>query len=327
MDPPGFPYDVIYIGAQYDRPTASGVGYYRVLAPGDSAPWSGLAFITKDEPLVSLARADLERWTDTALEEQPIPVSRTQAGEWQLHAPLFDTPLERSVATAFPNLTTHSRSMAVARLVELADTSRSATASHLLNVRAALDNWLTPTANRLGQTDDLLRMLRPTESSGRSIYIGFDGKAPGFTRVDFNVAGLDPTLRTGGRARAPQREIAQRAAVKRVLEQQGFDVQELQVMRGKKPSHELLVTHSRCGSNKLYYVSLHWLGRGSVPLENRLTDHWFNAAIIRHPTSLALAAVKSALRENRLVRIAAGIQWQATGSVRPSVYFVKVTPH
>ncbi len=326
MDPPGFPYDVIYIGAQYDRPTASGVGYYRVLAPGDSAPWSGLAFITKDEPLVSLARADLERWTDTALEEQPIPVSRTQAGEWQLHAPLFDTPLERSVATAFPNLTTHSRSMAVARLVELADTSRSATASHLLNVRAALDNWLTPTANRLGQTDDLLRMLRPTESSGRSIYIGFDGKAPGFTRVDFNVAGLDPTLRTGGRARAPQREIAQRAAVKRVLEQQGFDVQELQVMRGKKPSHELLVTHSRCGSNKLYYVSLHWLGRGSVPLENRLTDHWFNAAIIRHPTSLALAAVKSALRENRLVRIAAGIQWQATGSVRPSVYFVKVTP-
>ena len=159
--PPGFPYDVIYIGAQYDRPTASGVGYYRVLAPGDSAPWSGLAFITKDEPLVSLARADLERWTDTALEEQPIPVSRTQAGEWRLHAPLFDTPLERSVATAFPNLTTHSRSMAVARLVELADTSRSATASHLLNVRAALDNWLTPTANRLGQTDDLLRMLRP----------------------------------------------------------------------------------------------------------------------------------------------------------------------
>jgi len=41
---------------------------------------------------------------------------------------------------------------------------------------------------------------------------------------------------------------------------------------------------------------------------------------------MALAAVKSALRENRLVRIAAGIQWQSTGSVRPSVYFVKVTP-
>ncbi|KMT56889.1 dermonecrotic toxin domain-containing protein [Pseudomonas fildesensis] len=326
MEPPGFPYDTLYVGARYDTPTASGVGYYRLLPQGDNAPWSGIAFITKDEPLVSLARVDVERWTSTALGEQPIPVSRHPAGEWVLHRPLFDRPLEQSVGRAFPTMTTHSQKMAAARLIEMADSSRSVTATHLLNSRATLDNWLVQTPSGVGQTDDLLRMLRPTERVGGYINIGFDGKAPGFTRVDFQVAGLDPALRSRGRQVATQQNVAQHLAIKRVLEQQGFNVQELQVMRGHYPMLELVATHPLSNSNRLYYLSLQWLGSGSTQLRTKLTDKWFKTAINKYPDSLPLAGVKRAMEQQRLVRIMAGIQWPTKGTVQPSVYFVKLNP-
>ncbi|KAA8559241.1 hypothetical protein FX985_05609 [Pseudomonas extremaustralis] len=327
MEPPGFPYDTLYIGAKYDTPAASGIGYYRLLQQGDNAPWSGIAFITRDEPLVSRASVDIERWTSTALGDQPIPVSRAPTGEWMLHAPLFDRPLTQSVGTAFPTMTTSSRTFAVTRLIELAEpSSYSATATHLLNIRTTLDNWLAPNPVRLGQTDDLLRMLRPIERVSGSINIGIEGKAPGFTRVDFQVPGLEPVLRSGGREVATQQNVTQRAAIQRVLEQQGFNLEELHVMRGSRLMHELIATHPLSNSNRLYYVSFQWLGRGRVRLENRLTDNWFKAAIKSQPDSLALAGVNRAMQERRLVRIVAGIQWLTSGSVRPSVYFVKVNP-
>lgn len=325
-EPPGFPYDAVYIGPRYDSLAASGAGYYRVLHQGDNAPWNGIAFITRNEPLVSLARVDIERWTSTAMGEQPIPVSRSVSGEWQVHAPLFDRPLEQSVGQAFPSMTRRSQTLAAARLIELTDSSRSATATHLLNIRSTLDNWLVSTPNGPGQTDDLLRMLRPTERTGRSLHIGYEGKAPGFTRVDFRAAGLDAALQSGGREVKPQRILAQRAAVKRALEQQGFNVQELQLRHGRKPTHELIATHPSSPSNTLYYVSIHWIEKGSVRLETRLTDRWFDAAINAHPRSVALMGVKSAMNENRLARIVAGIQWPTTPAARPSVYFVKVSP-
>jgi hypothetical protein len=301
-------------------------GYYKVLPGGGQPPMTGRVFIHRDETLVSRAHVDIERWTSTARMEQPIPVSRTPTGDWVFHAPLFDVPLEQSVREAFPTLTTHSRKFTVIRLVEQADSSRVATATHLLNIRATLDDWLPSPPHKPGQTDDLLRMLRPTEKEGRSnsIKISYDGKAPGFTRVDFQVAGLDPALRSGGGAVAPQRKIAQRTAVKRVLEQQGFIVQDLQVHRKGGSGHELMATHPLSKSNKVYYLSLHWHSAGSITLEAKLTDNWLKNTIKHNPFVVPLAQVKQAMSENRLRLIVAGIQWPVRGNLPPSVYFVKV---
>ena len=325
LEPPGFPYDVIYLGARSDVATSSAGGYYRLLHQGEQAPLSDIAFIARNEPLVSRANVDIERWTSSALSEQPIPVTRSPAGEWQLHAPLFDGPLEPLVGVAFPTMTSSSRKFAVIRLIELADVSRSVTASHLLNVRATLDHWLTPNPVKLGQTDDWLLMLRPIPRRGAHINIGFEGKAPGFTRVDFiPSAALDARLRTGGRQVAEQRSIAQRAAIRTVLEQQGFIIHEWNQRRGKILSREWVVTHSR--SDKVYYLREHWLERGSVRLANQLTDPWINAGIRSYHTTTLAATVKAALAQQRLVRIVAGVQWPKVGNLPPTVYFVKVSP-
>lgn len=325
MDPPGFPFDAIYVGSRYDTPTQSAIGYYRLLHQGEHVPLSDMAFISRNEPLVSRARVDIEHWTSSGLDEQPIPVSRTSTGEWQLHAPLFDGPLEPSVERAFPTLTSSSRTFAVARLIELADSSRSVTASHLLNVRATLDSWLTPSPVQLDQTDDLLRMLRPTERYGGYTYIGFEGRAPGFTRVDFTpTIALDEVLKAGGAQHSAQRQIAQGAATRATLEQQGFRVQEWSVKRGTVRSPEWLVTHPQ--SNALYYITFQWLDRGSILLRSKLTHAWFNQAIKQHRTSAMAASVREALSEQRLVRMMAGIQWPRHGNRPPTVYFVKVSP-
>ncbi|KWU48911.1 dermonecrotic toxin domain-containing protein [Pseudomonas palleroniana] len=299
-------------------------GYYRLLPQGDQAPLNRIVFITKDEPLVSLAGIDIERWTRTAPGEQPIPASRTLTQGWQLHMPLFDKPLPQSVGEAFPSMTRASQDFTVARMIELSGPRRPATATHLLNIRATLDSWLPAAPARPGQTDDLLKMLRPTDKRGASLFIGYNDKTPGFTRVDFGVTGLDPALRPTRRKLALARNNAQIPAVRRVLQQQGFDVEELRVMHGRKPSSELIATHPL--SNKLYYIAIHWVERASIILRGGLTDDWFNKAINRHPSSMIFARVKRALEEGRLVRIVAGIQWPVSGKIPPSVYFVKVAP-
>jgi len=327
VEAPGFPYDAIYVGAWYDTATESGAGYYRLLYQGERAPLTRIAFITRNEPLVSKAHVDIERWTNTAAgrRQQPIPVSRGPTGEWQLHAPLFDRPLVHSAAAAFPTMTAKSREFLVIRMIELADASRPVTASHLLNIRATLDNWLPPAPGRLGQTDDVLQMLRPFKLKG-SIFIGFDGKAPGFTRVDFTPpVGLAPTLRAGGPQSDAARNIAQHAHVRTVLEQQGFDCQSLQVKRSNVVSHELIARHPN--SNTLYYVVFQWVEYGSVAVRNRLTDKWFNYAIQKYSNSLSFVAVSRALQEQHLIRIVAGIHWPKKGTLPPTVYFVKVSPH
>lgn len=324
--PPGFSYDAIYVGSWYDTATESGAGHYRLLYQGNQAPLDKIAFISRDEPLVSKAHVDIERWTSTtaARLEQPIPVSRGPTGEWQLHAPLFDRSLEHSVGTAFPTMTTHSRRFLVVRMIELVDASRPVTASHLLNIRATLDRWLSPVAGRLGQTDDVLKMLNPYKVKP-NVFIGFDGAAPGFTRVDFTPSVLDPTFKSGGSRVKTARNTEQRAQVRTVLEQQGFNCEEVQVQRGPVLTHELIATHPN--SNKLYYVSYHWVERGSITLGRRFTDDWLNNAIKKYPNSLSLAGVRSAMQQQRLIRIVAGIHWpKKEETLRPTVYFVKVSP-
>ncbi|MBC3926078.1 hypothetical protein H8S66_24670 [Pseudomonas lurida] len=319
-----FPYDAIYIGAWYDTATASGVGYYRLLNEGSNAPRSGIAFIGPDEPMVSRAYVDIERWTTTARGEQPIPVSRNALGDWQLHTRLFDRPLEHYVGAAFPTMTPHSQRMAARRLVELADTSYSVSTTHLLNIRATLDDWLTQSTVRPVQTDDWLRMLRITEREGGSISIGNESLAPGFTRVDFRAQGVDPALRFNGPGITARRNIAQPAAIRTVLEQHGFNVYEVEVRRAFHVVHEMVATHRFSNSGKVYYIVPKWVERASVQIKQRLTDGWLISAINAHPDSLTLIAVQRALQENRLVRIVAGIQWPVFQADPPSVYFVRV---
>jgi len=322
-DSQGFSKNVLRVAPPNTSLTDPLSGYYKMLPDGGGEP-TNIHFIHRDEPLVSLAHVDIDRWTNTAPLEQPVPVSYSPTG-WTLHARLFDRPLEQSVGAAFPTLTPASRRFAAIRLVELADPSRVATASHLLNIRATLDDWLPPPPRKLGQTDDLLRMLRPTDRGGRSIYIGFDGKAPGFTRVDFVAHGLDLALRSGGRGVALQREITQRLAIRRVLEEQGFTVQDLQVRRQGYPAHDMVATHALSNSNNVYYLSLHWRGGGGLQLSAKLTDKWLKGTIKQNPGVAPLAQVNQAMIDNRLILIVAGIQWPNKGTVPASVYFVKVS--
>lgn len=326
LDARGFPHYLLQMA-----PPDAGVldlwsGYYRLLPQGDQAPLDGIVFIHRNEPLVSLATLSLERWASSELHEQPFPVSRNPAGHWQVHKRLFDRPLSQSVGTAFPTLTAKSREFAVARIIELSGPERPATASHMLNVRATLDNWLPAAPARPGQTDDLLKMLRATERGRTSIFISLEDKAPGFTRVDFRIHNLDPALRPRGGRQTEQRGIAMRQAVTRELQQQGFDVQQVQVRRSNVLVHDLIATHPLSSSNEVYYLSTHWTYAGTIRLNTRLTNEWFKKTFIDHPHLLPLASVKRAMRENRLIRIVAGIQWSTEGMSQPSVYFAKVSP-
>ncbi|WP_339455463.1 dermonecrotic toxin domain-containing protein [Pseudomonas sp. EA_65y_Pfl1_P120] len=326
MDSRGFACNVLRdapAGASLADPSSA---YYRLLPQGNQAPLDGIVFIMKDEPLVSLASVDLERWTSTARLEQPIAASRTSTNDWVFHTPLFNKPLAESVGDAFPAMTIKSRDFTVARMIERADSSRSATATHLLNVRATLDGWLPALPASPGQTDDLLRMLRYSHRKNGTVFIGFDGKAPGFTRVDFQATGLDPSLRPSRGGRWVERNDAQYAAVRQVLERQGFSVNELRKKRGRRFTRDFIATHTSSDQNLLYYVTVQWAEKGVVTLHERLTDGWFNRAISRSPKLSALVQVKSAMEEGRLIRIAAGIQWPVRGTVPPSVYFVKVSP-
>lgn len=325
VDSRGFSYNVLRLAPPYTALNDPLSGYYRLLPQGGQAPLGYIVFITQDEPLVSLARVDIERWASTSRAEQPLPVSRTPTGGWQLHAPLFDRPLAEYVGTAFPTMTTKSREFTVARIIELSGPERPATASHMLNLRATLNDWLPAAPAIPGQTDDVLRLLRPTDRQSKSIFIGVEGKAPGFTRVDFRISGLDldPALQFRLPKRPVQRGVAMRQAITHVLQQQGFDVHEVLVKHFNKTTRDLIVTHPL--SNKVYYVSIHWTYGGTIELDTRLTAQWLNETIRFNPGVLPLVDVSSAMSENRLVLIVAGIQWRGMRGSRPSVYFAKVS--
>ncbi|MDQ0741477.1 dermonecrotic toxin domain-containing protein [Pseudomonas sp. W4I3] len=316
-DAAGTPHNVLLIT------TPDTLAYYRLLPAGDRAPLDGIIFIQPDNVSGSAAWLDIRRWTSTAMDQQPIPVSRNPAGGWMVHDRLFDRPLVDYTRTAFPNLTSHSREFAVSRMIELSGPDRPATATHLLNIRATLDDWIPPLPARPGQTDDLLRMLRPTEISTRSIYIGYDGKAPGFTRVDYTPPTLDVQLQHGGKAVMAQRETAQRTAVRTVLEQQGFTVVERSGTRYSKPAHEFIATHPN-SPGQLYYLTCEWVEKASIRRGSKTKQSWIRA--FRAPIDTEMTDdINRALRNNRLVRIIGGIQWPTAGQLPPSIYFVKLS--
>ncbi|MBC8783660.1 dermonecrotic toxin domain-containing protein [Pseudomonas fluorescens] len=321
-----FAYNVLRVAPPNTQLTDPLSVYYRLLPEGGQAPLNRIVFIHRNEQLVSLARVDIERWTSTALAEQPLPVSRTSAGRWQVHAPLFDRPLPMYVAQAFPTMTSKSREFTVARILELSGPERPATASHLLNMRATLDDWLPAAPARAGQTDDLLRMLRSSETRTDYLHVGYEGAAPGFTRVDFTPpVPLESRLQRGGRSVARDRQAVQRAAVKSVLEQQGFTLRVLEGVRYARATEELVAIHPTA-PNRLYYVAYQWVEKGGIYMGTRFKHRWFNA-LRPGATSVRLSAeVSSALHEQRLVRIMAGIQWPDWKDKAPSVYFIKLNP-
>lgn len=325
VDARGFSYNALRLSPPNTSLADPMSGYYRLLPQGDQAPLARIVFIHRNEQLVSLARVDIERWTSTAIHEQPLAASRTQAGEWFIHHPLFDMPLTDSVRRAFPTMTSKSREFTVARIIELSGPERPATASHMLNIRATLDDWLPPAPARPGQTDDVLRLLRATEMGPSTTFISYQGAAPGFTRVDFTPpVTLQPGLQHGGKSVAADRETAQRAAVKTVLEQQGFTLRELEGQRYGKPTQELVATHPN-SPNQLYYLAYEWVEKGYIRMGTRLKDRWFKA--FKLPANVALAAeVKLALQEQRLIRLMGGIQWPTAGVISPTVYFIKLRP-
>lgn len=73
------------------------------------------------------------------------------------------------------------------------------------------------------------------------------------------------------------------------------------------------------------YVSYHWLEYGHIKLGVRLTDGWLTAPSRNYMNAALLAEVRLALREQRLVRILAGIQWPVQGRLSATVYFIKLT--
>ncbi|WP_348750944.1 dermonecrotic toxin domain-containing protein [Pseudomonas rhodesiae] len=306
--------------------------YYRLLPQGSNAPLDQIIFLTKDNPLFYRAVDNIERWLNSQLHEQPIPATLNAEKRWQLHRPLFDHPLEQSVAQVFPGMSLASRRLAGQRLIELADTGRTASATHLLNVRATLDGWIAAG----GQTDDLFKLLRPAEPSGKhAFFIGFEGKAPGFSRVDFQpptapVPSLKaPVLKSLGALQKKQakdalyleRGQAQQAAIKQLLEAQGFELRSLTKTHGGREHFVWVCTHG--SSDNVYYVSTQWLESGSVASVPRPSKAQMEKHLALHPASEVHRLVNDAMGSERLVTMVGGIQWPVKGNLPPTVYFIK----
>lgn len=295
--------------------------YYRLLPQGGSAARRTLVFITPNRPLAHMASVDIIDWLGVGLGNQPHPATRGANGLWTIHRPLFSEPLETSLHQAFPTMTPGSRRFLIQRLSELADTPRPLTATRLLNLRATLDKWLTPQA--LGQTDDLLRLLRPIDSQAHlSVWIGLEGITPGFSRVDFFPPEvLSPLLRHATRLNLIGRYTASQRAVRIILEQQGFDVRVIVGQPGSGESVHFVCTHP--ASNNLYYVMNRWANDTTMNLDSRqavqLTDDWFRHRFTVKRFAVDYAPVKKAMDEQRLVKIIAGIQW--TWTAEPTVFF------
>jgi hypothetical protein len=301
-----------------------GVEYYWLLPQGTNAPYQKTLFIMKSPSLRPRAYQDVDHWLGVGWEDQPVPATLGANGLWTPHPVLFNEPLERTFTRAFPTMSASSKTFGGRRLVELADNSPSVTATHLLTVKATLDQWTDP--KTLGRTDDLLRMLRPVQLSSRASFtLGLDGLAPGFTRVDFTPPFvLDASLGLASRSNKRPRLAANQAAVRRVLEQQGFVVRPIGKQPGGIEFADFFCTHPNSGNG--YYIYTRWVSGTNVNLSSkpfiRLSDSWFERGALRRSRSPVYPLVLRSLRGGRLVKIVAGIQW--AGDTGPTVYFVKI---
>ena len=319
---PGYPpYEVLQLGQQHY--------YYRLLPQGTNASSERVVFIMKNHDLHFRAYVDMERWLGIADAEQPVPATLGANGLWTPRQPLFNEPLDITVGRAFPDLTVNSRRFVGERLTELADTGSRITATHFLNIRATLDHWLAPQTP--GRMVDLFKMLRPVAEPGAgSANIGVDGLTPGFVRLDFTPPDyLNSSLLRSGAGVSNLRSQAAQSSVRRVLEHHGFSVKGIARRQGGISGMDFYCTHPH--TDRVYFVLTHWVDNRTVGLRSRvaaqLSDAWFQDRISTStPYSLEFIAIDNAMREQRLVRMVAGIQWSVRFDEPASVYFAKVAP-
>ncbi|WP_146012683.1 MULTISPECIES: dermonecrotic toxin domain-containing protein [unclassified Pseudomonas] len=296
---------------------------FRLLPEGTRSSFQDIIFLTRNRALAPQAVTDIHYWLGAGFIEQPIPAVRGADGLWKARPVLFLEPLENTVGRVFPRMRELSRRYVSERLIELADAGREVTASHLLTLRATLDQWLAPGA--VGRTDDLLKLLSATYSRRRlSFYIGYEGRSPGFTRLDYNLpVPLDPSLRTTTRENASLRAQLVQTAVAQVLEQQGFVTHAIEKRMGGQYSVDYFCTHPR--STAKYYVLTRWVKDSTVNLRSassvQLTDDWFRRRSVARTYSEHIPEINQALNQHRLVKIIAGIQWAPRSD--PTVFFVK----
>lgn len=297
--------------------------YYRLLPDGSGGSPRNLVFITRDRPLEYIAALDVSYWLEAGAFDQPIPATLGADAQWRFHRPLFSESLRVSLVRAFPSMTANGRTFLIARLLELSDPARRLTATHLLRLRATLAQWLVPSA--LGQTDDLLKLLRPLDSAtATSLYIGHEPTSPGFDRVDFTPRPLPHrSLRSPTQHNLIERSHVMQQAVREVLEQQGFVVRVVEKKPGAGAIVDFSCTHPQ--SDNLYYVLTRWANTASVKLYAaqglQLTDEWFHQKIATPKLATSFVPIRQAMEERRLVKIIAGIQWTPTAA--PTVYFVR----
>lgn len=297
--------------------------HYRLLPDGSQVSPRKVVFIIRDRPLEHAASLDIAYWLEAGTFDQPIPATLGADGRWTFHRPLFSESLRVSLARGFPGMTANSRTFLIDRLLELSDPSRRLTATHLLRLKATLERWGVP--GTAGQTDDLLKLLRPLHSaSSTSVYIGRESTTPGFDRLDFILRQPPPLdLRAPTQHNLLERSHMMQHAVRDILEQQGFSVLSVEKKAGSGATVDFSCTHPQ--SNNLYFVLTRWANTASFKLyaarAMQLTDEWFNYRAATASFATAFAPIKQAMDEGRLVRIIAGIQW--TPTTAPTVFFVR----
>ncbi|MHA6574275.1 dermonecrotic toxin domain-containing protein [Pseudomonas yamanorum] len=311
-------------GAQSYDAVMLGDKYYELLPNGSTAP-EGVIFLKQPELPPVTVRDELTRWMLPGQREQPIPATFGADQLWTPRVPLFTRPIADYVGDAFPGLTPASRYFVTTRLLEIADTGRSMTATRMLNIRATLDEWLPSLPEVPGQTDDLFRMLRPLARRQKlSVNIGREGKAPVLERVDFVPVTpiASEVLNKPAEGSGYARPNAAQHAVLQVLERQGFAIKKLH-KSSTAGLYNLSCTHPK--SNNLYYVLTRWNDSSNVRLNSgrrvQLSDAWFryNGEQQAH----TYAPVIRALDEGRLVRIIAGLQQIGQGNP-VTVFFAKM---
>ncbi|SDO80748.1 dermonecrotic toxin domain-containing protein [Pseudomonas poae] len=299
-----------------------GERFYETLPSGSQAH-PNVVFINPPGSLFDSVEGVGLRLGDTTV-AQPVLFTFSEDLRWTSRAPLFSEPLSTSIKTGFPDMTSFSAQQAAYRLVELADSGRQPlTTTRLLNIRAALDRWTPVAAGLMAQTDDLLKMLRPMRPRRMSsLYVGVDGEAGGFERIDFYLPqALDASLFSKPKGRSTLtlgRSNASADAAKRVLQSMGFQVEPLDFTYTPK-FPQLLATHP--SSTHLYYIVPKWMDARTLTMkygrERLLSDAWLQDKSAIYPR--LLRPVMAALKEGRLVKLFAGIQ-----STDPAtVYFLR----
>ncbi|AZE84980.1 hypothetical protein C4J98_3584 [Pseudomonas orientalis] len=317
------PHRKIFTIEEVSQPSLKvGERYYETL-PSGSQVYPDVVFLKPPGSLIDSIDSISMRLGDGAT-PQPVLFTYGEDLRWTARQALFNQPLSASISARFADLTPSSARYAARRLVELADPGeRALTSTRLLSIRAALDEWMPTAPGHTARTDDLIRMLRPLQPRRPfSMYVGVDGQVGNFERMDFNLPStFDRSLFVkpkGQNVITQRRVMASLEEVTRILQQQGFAVERLNLVYAPRYPH-LLATHP--GSDKLYYIVPKWLDGKSMPMKlgsaRLLSNDWFLNKSQVYPA--LYRQVIEASNEGRLVKLVAGVQ-----NVRPpTIYFIR----